>query len=94
MNHIICIIRFKEFEYYGVQNGDECYCGDNDSKFILTDPIECNKPCVGDSSERCGASWRMNVYSNRAYDFSTTAQTTTDVPLGETKQFMGELMRW
>ena len=30
------------FRYAGVENGDECYCGNADDKFIPTDPGECN----------------------------------------------------
>ena len=53
----------SDYEFFGVQGGNECYCGNDDSKFLPT-PIseECNRPCSGDSSQICGSSWRMNVY--------------------------------
>ena len=50
------------FRYAGVENGDACYCGNADDKFIPTDPKECNIPCTGDPSQFCGSSWRMQVY--------------------------------
>ena len=48
--------------YYGLQNGDECHCGDNDSDFLPADQYQCNMPCSGNCDETCGGSWRMNVY--------------------------------
>ena len=50
------------FRYAGVKNGDACYCGNADDKFIPTDPEECNIPCTGDQSQFCGSSWRLQVY--------------------------------
>lgn len=38
-----------EYEFFGVQGGNECYCGNDDSKFLPTPiPGECNMPCSGD----------------------------------------------
>ena len=50
--------------YFGVQNGDSCYCGNDDSKFIPVAKEECNQPCSGDETQICGAMWRLNVYEN------------------------------
>ena len=50
------------FRYAGVENGDACYCGNADDKFIPTDPAECNTPCTGDPGQFCGSSWRLQVY--------------------------------
>ena len=54
------------FSYAGVENGDACYCGNSDDKFIPTDPKECNIPCTGDPSQFCGSSWRLQVYDTEA----------------------------
>ena len=53
------------FRYAGVENGDACYCGNADDKFIPTVPEECNIPCTGDPSQFCGSSWRLQVYDTR-----------------------------
>ena len=50
------------FRYAGVENGDACFCGNADDKFIPTDPKECNNPCTGDQSQFCGSSWRLQIY--------------------------------
>ena len=50
------------YRYAGVENGDACYCGNADDKFIPTVPEECNIPCTGDPSQFCGSSWRLQVY--------------------------------
>ena len=54
----------KDFEFFGLQNGDECYCGSNAFKLLPTRQTECNMPCSGNQTQSCGSSWRMNVYSN------------------------------
>ena len=68
------------FRYAGVENGDACYCGNADDKFIPTDPKECNIPCTGDQSQFCGGSWRLQVYDTEYTDDPTTTsqlETTT-----------------
>ena len=61
------------FRYAGVENGDACYCGNTDDKFMPTDPKECNIPCTGDPGQFCGSSWRLQVYDTE----HTEGQTTT-----------------
>ena len=67
------------FSYAGVENGDACYCGNADKKFIPTDPKECNKQCTGDPSQFCGSSWRLQVFDTGDEDVDhpvyTKAQT-------------------
>ena len=54
----------KDYEYFGLQNGDECHCGNKDTHFIPTHPSSCNKRCNGDRTQICGGSWRLTVYEN------------------------------
>ncbi|GJN68995.1 hypothetical protein PLICBS_003041 [Purpureocillium lilacinum] len=53
----------KGYPYAGTEFGDECYCGsvlaNNTAK---TDDAECNSPCVGDASEKCGGRNALNLY--------------------------------
>ena len=55
----------KDFMYFGLQNGNECHCGNDSSKFLPTYHSQCNQRCVGDKSQFCGGSWRLNVYQNQ-----------------------------
>ncbi|KAJ7120963.1 glyoxal oxidase N-terminus-domain-containing protein [Mycena epipterygia] len=47
----------------GVENGNECYCGN-----ILTNnpvgarDVQCGAPCSGDASQNCGGGYRMMIY--------------------------------
>ena len=52
----------KDYRYFGLQNSEECYCGNDDSKFIPAPTRECNYPCSGSQDEKCGASWRLSAY--------------------------------
>ena len=73
------MIRDEDYDYFGVQNGDGCYCGNDDSKFIPVPKGECNKPCTGNPSEICGDSWRLSVYGPRSItpQFKSTTTSTT-----------------
>ncbi|KAJ6597228.1 glycoside hydrolase superfamily [Mycena vulgaris] len=67
------------FLFAGVQNGNECWCG---SAIIGGTPgvaltSECNVACAGDSTSKCGGSWRMQLYT-------ATVSTTTGTPTATT----------
>ena len=57
-------ILLLDFQYFGLQNGDECHCGNSASRFLPTYPSQCNKRCIGDHSQFCGSHWRLNVFQN------------------------------
>jgi hypothetical protein len=51
------------FALSGVENGNECYCGN----ILTNNPVgardkECATPCSGDASQNCGGGFRMAVY--------------------------------
>ena len=89
------------YEYFGLENGDECYCGDSASKFIPAPFSNCKKPCSGDQSEFCGSSWRMNVFQTDRNELPIISAAeavlilstyrTTNVPM--VVSFAGELFK-
>jgi len=52
----------KGFKYYAVQYTRECFCGDTLHHSVKKPEKECNAVCPGDSSKKCGGSWRQNLY--------------------------------
>ncbi|KAJ6511476.1 WSC domain-containing protein, partial [Mycena vitilis] len=55
------------FSLSGVENGNECYCGN----ILTNNPVgardnQCDTPCGGDASQNCGGSYRMNIYQKNA----------------------------
>ena len=52
------------FFYYGVEAEDQCYCGSNHPRIIPALPSECDSPCVGNNTQMCGSSYRLNLYKN------------------------------
>ena len=60
----------KDFNFFGLQNGDECLCGNDDSNIIPTHEFECNMRCNGNDDQFCGGLWRVNVYTNLETIFS------------------------
>ena len=61
----------KAFMYFGVQNAQECLCGNTSpSSSLQTSESDCNMPCTGNSSQLCGATYRMNIYTiNKKFIF-------------------------
>lgn len=61
----------KDYQYFGTEFGDECYCGltvaTTSEKAYDSD---CNVPCDGDASEMCGGPARMNLYRQSGESFA------------------------
>ena len=60
----------KDFNFFGLQNGNQCLCGNDDSNIIPTHSFECNTRCSGNEEQFCGGLWRVNIYKtlkNTAY---------------------------
>lgn len=52
------------YQWFGVEYGRECYCGDTLNEGSVSAPAaECNFPCPGKLSQTCGAGNRLNLYS-------------------------------
>ncbi|CAM9894089.1 unnamed protein product [Pylaiella littoralis] len=70
--------------FFGTQFAKECWCGDDSSAQILSDNGEgtCNDNCTGDSSEKCGDSNVMSVYS-RGDPIPETEDPTPTTPVPE-----------
>ncbi|KAJ3556376.1 hypothetical protein NM688_g2060 [Phlebia brevispora] len=55
----------QSYFFAGTEFGQECYCGDFFANGgTNTSLSDCNEPCVGNSSEICGAGSRLSVYWN------------------------------
>nr|XP_036576515.1 CFEM domain-containing protein [Colletotrichum truncatum]KAF6783272.1 CFEM domain-containing protein [Colletotrichum truncatum] len=51
--------------FAGVENGEECWCGNEVSSPEINVPVaenDCNKPCTGDGGQTCGAGSRIYMY--------------------------------
>ncbi|PAA60591.1 hypothetical protein BOX15_Mlig004080g1, partial [Macrostomum lignano] len=57
------LCRGKSYMYFGVQNGNQCFCGNSYGRYGVRRITECRKRCSGDKSTYCGASWRNSVYA-------------------------------
>ena len=51
------------YQYYGVENGYDCYCGNSHSPLHIVKDQECNVACPGDLGEFCGGFRKMQIYS-------------------------------
>ena len=65
----VCIqaCRDRGYSLAGVQNIKECYCGSSSPPVsaILGDS-ECNYPCPGDGTQRCGGHRKANVFETKS----------------------------
>jgi glucan endo-1,3-alpha-glucosidase len=46
----------------GVENGNECYCGNTVNQALPTKDADCKTACAGDNAQYCGGGWRLMVY--------------------------------
>lgn len=60
-----CASICKDYEYFGVEFGRECYCGRSFLGEVVGDE-QCTRGCSGDPSVLCGDGDRLNVYSSAA----------------------------
>ena len=62
------------YAYFGLRNGNECYCGDDYSLPLdITFDAECSIECPGNRLESCGGAYRMNIWSReKSYLYSNT----------------------
>ncbi|CAM9680684.1 unnamed protein product [Pylaiella littoralis] len=65
MTAAFCATLCSGSPFFGTQYGKECWCGDDSSAQILSvnGVTTCGDSCSGDSSETCGGSYAMSVYS-------------------------------
>ena len=59
-----CLMRCKTLgkRYAGVQNEDECFCGNSFGRYGTGLPSTCTSLCKGNSAQTCGGQWRNEVY--------------------------------
>ena len=50
------------FKYAGVEDSNECWCGNNEDYGRLGTSSMCVSSCTGDSTEICGGPWALNIY--------------------------------
>jgi len=59
----VCIAACEGYKYAGTQYSHQCFCGNDKPDAALERPAgECKSVCPGNAEEKCGASWRMNIY--------------------------------
>lgn len=75
-----CANYCKNWPYYGLQYGKECWCGDHHSDIDkYGTSTACTYECSGDSSQTCGGYNAMNIYTQgQATDFRGFVQHITD----------------
>ena len=78
----------NNFQFAGVQYEYECFCGNNappSSK--LLPKSECNLPCSGDPSRKCGGEWKMNIFA-KTDDQGKTVKKKEFFPHLQNREFL------
>ena len=66
------------FRYFGLENGNECFCGNSVSS-SSAGPEECGMSCAGDGNFDCGGGWRLTVYESIPEDDLSACSTTRSI---------------
>ncbi|EMC94328.1 hypothetical protein BAUCODRAFT_74018, partial [Baudoinia panamericana UAMH 10762] len=63
-----CASSCSAYQYFGVEYGDECYCGNSLAGGSVVAPAsDCNMLSAGNRAEFCGAGYRLTVYQNTSW---------------------------
>lgn len=66
----MCADFCSAYQYFGVEYGLECYCGNTrDPESVVAPDAECSFACpgAGDASKTCGAGMRLDLFVNNLY---------------------------
>lgn len=67
-----CREKCDGFAYFGLENGNECFCGQEYSlPLVMVKDGDCDKECPGDEEESCGGFLRMNIWSQEEQKITT-----------------------
>lgn len=68
------------FEFAGVKEGNECHCGSYVAGERTLNATECNAPCTGNSTDKCGGTGRLNIFMALENEIVTTTTGSSTVP--------------
>lgn len=74
----VCAAGCAGYAYFGLEYYHECYCGNfiaAESSELTTD--KCNFPCDGDSEQKCGGDWALNMYGFDSSTSTTSSASTS-----------------
>ncbi|WVQ71228.1 hypothetical protein IAR50_000753 [Cryptococcus sp. DSM 104548] len=83
---LLCVTECTKLGYTmaGTEYGDECYCADaySGNGGGLASDSTCSMGCGGDSSENCGNTWYLNLYTYNSSSLASCSSdsTTSSVP--------------
>lgn len=67
-----CRDKCDGYAYYGLENGNECFCGhEYRLPLEMVNQAECDMECPGDAMESCGGFLRMNIWSQDNLKFNS-----------------------
>ncbi|EUC29393.1 hypothetical protein COCVIDRAFT_101889 [Bipolaris victoriae FI3] len=59
-----CMAFCKDYLYYGLGDGSECWCADTfHVPATLASNEHCQTKCGGDTTQTCGGSWYLAIFS-------------------------------
>ena len=53
------------YSFAGVEAANQCFCGNTtigNMASLKTSEADCSMSCTGDQSQKCGGSWRINIW--------------------------------
>lgn len=83
MTHLVCNGMCQGYSYFGVENGSECYCGNNPNPPQgRAHPRSCNVPCSGNVSQVCGGPSQLSVFKTNSGASPLQGTLKSRTPLG------------
>ena len=72
-----CLDQCKDsgYLYAGIQYTRECWCGDDFGKYGEAPLSDCHRDCEDESGNKCGGSWRQNIFLSSSISPTTPVST-------------------
>ena len=64
-----CAEHCRNERYFGVQYGNQCFCGNRYGRYGQATDADCNMRCSGNQAQLCGGNWRNSVYQHAGAPF-------------------------
>eukprot|EP00903_Cladosiphon_okamuranus_P021312 g19583.t1 len=81
-----CAAEDKDFEYFGTQYGEECFCAKTLSDTVSLDYDGCDYSCAGKESEICGGYYAISVYDIKPFVVLGCRADADDRIMGEIEE--------
>jgi hypothetical protein len=74
----------RDYQFAGVQQGNQCWCGSYVGGEWTRNQTDCNIPCTGDQKSMCGGKGLLNIFKALRNTISTSTKAIASIKVSKT----------